>query len=62
MEFKTLTKVAQDLKVPPSTIKGYEARGVVPRFVRDSAGRRILTEFDVAAIQAHMARRSQAAA
>lgn len=44
--------------VPPTTILGLEKRGVLGPFQRDSIGRRLLTEADIAALKAYAAERA----
>ena len=47
----TLTRAAQILDMPPSTLLSWEQRGLVGPFQRNSAGHRQLTDADIAEVR-----------
>ena len=57
--YETVSSAARKLGIPEPTLRGLESRGVVPRFQRDAAGRRLITESDLAACRAYLESRRQ---
>lgn len=54
----TVTAAAQQLGIPPSTLKDFERRGLVGPFLRDSGGRRLLTSADVDTVRHYLQTRT----
>jgi DNA-binding transcriptional MerR regulator len=59
---ETTSTAARKLQIPQSTLIALERRGVVPRWQRDAAGRRLISSDDIAAVQAYLDRTRKAAA